>query len=243
MNNKKTLEIIKDRQQETKMIERLIKNEAFNHKESINILEAGCGRKWPFNLDGIQYTLTGVDTDKTALKIRKNTLCDLHEIIKGDLCTVDMASDKYDVIYCSYVLEHIKRADVVMNNFIKWVKPNGLIIIKVPNPYSVQGYITRITPHWFHVFYHRFVLGNKEAGKPGYGPYPTCYHPVISRKGISNYCNNNGVTLISEYGEEFVKPGKGIIKVLLCLFKKMINGISMGRLGDKNTNLLYIIRK
>ncbi len=73
-------------------------------------------------------------------------MSDFRESIEGDL-----GVDRFDVIYCSYVLEHIENADVVLNRFVKWIKPNGIIIIKVLDPDSVHGYITRITPHWFHL--------------------------------------------------------------------------------------------
>ena len=209
----------------------------------MHILEAGCGRKWPFQLEGINYILTGVDMDKAALDIRKNVLSDLHESIEGDLCLLDLGEDRFDVIYCSYVLEHIEKADVVLNNFVKWIKPNGIIIIKVPDPDSVHGYITRITPHWFHVFFYRFVQKKKNAGKPGYPPYPTYYNPVISRKGMRLFCNNTNVVLDAEYGGGFFRPGKGALKPLIQIFKKFINIISIGVLSSKHSSLIYILSK
>jgi len=244
MYEERYLELIEDRRQEHEIIERLIRKKASN-SEPIHILEAGCGRKWPIRLEGIQYILTGVDTDKDALEIRKNTVADLHETIEGDLCSVDLGADRFDVIYCSFVLEHIKRADFVMKNFVKWAKPDGIIIIKVPDPRSVQGYITRITPHWFHVFYVRFILGNKNAGKPGYWPYPTYYHPIVSRSGIRCFCNDGGnnIVLHAEYGDGYHRPGQGYTKTLIHMFKKVINMISIGILSDKHTNLLFILRK
>ena len=244
MNKERHLEIIEDRKQAIEMIESLIRKED-SHNEPVRILEAGCGRRWPFKMEGIQHILTGVDMDKAALEIRKNTLGDLHETVEGDLCSVDLGANRYDVIYCSFVLEHVKRADVVMKNFVKWIKPNGIIIIKIPDPYSVQGYITRITPYWFHVFYYRFILGNKNAGKPGYGPYSTYYHSIVSRRGMRDFCNDrsNCVVLAAEYGDEYFRPGRGAMKTLLHIFKRVINIISIGALSSKHTNLLYIIRK
>ena len=244
MSEKRYLKLIEDRTQEHELIEGLIKEKA-SKGEPIQILEAGCGRSWPFKLEGIQYVLTGVDMDKDALEMRKNTLSDLHEAIEGDLCSVDLEEDKYDVIYCSYVLEHVERADLVMKNFAKWAKPNGLIIIRIPDPYSVQGFITRITPHWFHVFYYRFILERKNAGKPGYGPYPTYYNPIVSRSGIRNFCNNNGnnIVLDSEYGDAYVRPREGLKLKLIHIIKRVLNTISFGFLSDKHTNLIYILRK
>ncbi|MEE9363143.1 MAG: class I SAM-dependent methyltransferase [Cellulophaga sp.] len=243
MFKEKKLELIEDRQQMNKIIEDFIRKKS-SKKETMHILEAGCGRKWPFQLEGIDYVLTGVDMDKKALDIRKNILSDLHESIEGDLCSLDLGVDRFDVIYCSYVLEHIEKANVVLNNFVTWLKPNGIIIIKVPDPDSVHGYITRITPHWFHVFFYRFVLGNKNAGKPGYPPYPTYYNSVISRKGMSLFCNENtNIALEAEYGGGFFNPGKGALKLLIHTIKKVINIISIGVLSSKHSSLIYILSK
>ena len=244
MYDEKYLELIEEQIQEHEIIERFIRKMVSND-EPLQILEAGCGKRWPFKLEGIQHTLTGIDIDKDALEIRKNSVADLHETIEGDLYSVELEADSYDVIYCSFVLEHIKKADLVIENFVKWAKPNGIIIIKIPDPFSVQGYITRISPHWFHVFYYRFILGKKNTGKPGYGPYPTYYNPIVSRSGIHNFCNDvrNNITLEVEYGDGYFRPGRGFWKTLICIFKKGITIISFGVLTDKHTNLLYILRK
>lgn len=244
LNKERYFELIEDSKQEHEIIERLIRKKASN-SEPIHILEAGCGRRWPFRLEGIQYNLTCVDMDKDALEVRENTLSDLHETIEGDLCSIDLGADRYDVIYSSFVLEHIKRADLVMKNFVRWAKPNGIIIIKVPDANSVGGYITRITPHWFHIFYYRFILGNKDAGTPGYGPYPTYYHSIISRSGMRDFCNdrNNNIVLDVEYRSGFFRPGRGAMKILIHIIERVINIISLGSLSIKHSRLLYILRK
>jgi len=143
------------------------------------------------------------------------------------------------------VLEHIKRADIVVENFVKWAKPDGIIIIRIPDPHSVKGYITRVSPHWFHVFYYRFILGRKNAGKPGYPPYPTFYHPIVSRSGMRRFCNDGGnnIVLDGEYGDAYHWEGRDSLKTLIHMFKKVINIISIGFLSDKHTNLLFILRK
>ena len=91
------------------MLERYIKDNAAKNG-ALNILEAGCGQTWGLNLEGIKYHLTGVDVDRAALEIRKYKTKDLDEIIEGDLCTVKLPDNHYDVIYNSYVLEHISGA-------------------------------------------------------------------------------------------------------------------------------------
>jgi len=237
------MELMEDRSQIYDVIERLIIEKASTN-DTIQILEAGCGSSWPFKLEGIQYSLTGVDIDKSALELRKRNFGDLNEIIEGDLCSVDLGVAKYDVIYCSFVLEHIEKADLVMQNFVKWAKPNALIFINVPDPHTVEGFVTRITPHWFHIWFYRVVLANKNAGNPGYGPYPTYYHPIISSRGMREFCcdETNAFVLEAEYGNLYVRQGRRATKLLIQIVMKVINLLSFGSLSDGHTNLFYILR-
>jgi hypothetical protein len=89
------------------------------------------------------------------------------------------------------------------------------------------------------------LKGEENAGKPGYGPYPTYYHPIVSRIGMRDLCNDesNRIEIVEEYGDGFVNPGRGGVKTILRVLKKIINIISLGKLSDKHTNLLFIIRK
>jgi SAM-dependent methyltransferase len=207
----------------------------------LQILEAGCGQSWELRLEGVHYFLTGVDLDQAALEIRKNILNDLDEIIQGDLRSVDLGDRKYDVIYNSYVLEHIQDAGAVLRRFLGWLKPNGLIIIRIPDPQSVQGFVTRISPHWLHVFYYRHILGKAAAGTPGHAPYQTFYDPVVSRSGIHEFCRANGLTIRAEVGNAYWRPGRGVLKPAIVLFKRLVSYLSLGALTWEYVDLLYVL--
>ena len=196
------IEMLESPSHELEVIEAYIIRDSVD-KSTIRILEAGCGRGWPLKLHGIKYILDGVDIDKNALEIRKNKLKDLDNAILGDLRSVSLKANGYDVIYSSYVLEHIQNAKEVLINFHKWLKPGGLLILKIPDRNSVFGYITRITPLWIHIAYKKYIRGNKNAGKPGFGPYPTFHESVISREGIHKYCLSFQFIIKGEYGHSF----------------------------------------
>jgi 2-polyprenyl-3-methyl-5-hydroxy-6-metoxy-1,4-benzoquinol methylase len=91
----------------------------------IRILEAGCGQRWLVKLDGVKYHLTGVDLDQHALALRQQIQKDLHETIVGDLRTVDLGSGRFDVVFSSFVLEHIPGAEKVLGSFVRWLRPEG----------------------------------------------------------------------------------------------------------------------
>jgi SAM-dependent methyltransferase len=208
----------------------------------IQILEAGCGQKWDLNLAGTPYVLTGVDVDKAALDLRMNVAKDLDESIVGDLRTVQLADGAYDVIYCSYVLEHVPGAEGVLRNFVRWLKPSGILAIQIPDPFSVKGFVTRVTPHWFHIFFYRQVMGFKDAGKPGHAPYPTYYDAVVSRRGMREFCKRHGLTIKAEFGCGGRSHGRGVTRLSVATIQWMINIFSFGALSARHDDLIFIIQ-
>jgi SAM-dependent methyltransferase len=200
----------------------------------VNILEAGCGRRWYFDLQGAQYKLTGLDLDIVALESRKSDEKDLHEAIVGDLRDAALPPNTYDVIYNSYVLEHIEGAQQVLNNFRKWLKPNGLLIVYIPDRASAYSFLSMHTPHWIHVLFYRYLLRRRDAGKPGCAPYPTYYDAVVSREGMREYARNNQLNILEEWG--YFKP-RGLASLLITCASLL----SLGRLSASHCDLLFIL--
>jgi SAM-dependent methyltransferase len=201
--------------------------------QPLQILEAGCGRYWPLRLS-VPYTLTGLDMDPDALAARS----DLRHAVVGDLRFAEFPPQSFDVIYCSFVLEHVSGAQQVLERFERWLKPKGVLIIKVPDHSSAFGFVTRMTPLWFHVAYYRYVIGYKEAGTPGHGPYRTYYDEVISQSGLRRFCDERGL--------------RGLRVYRLCSYVRhrvvvaaafVISMLSAGRLAWRHNYLLYIIRR
>lgn len=236
------LTVITDRNEEIALVERSIRDVATTDRP-LRILEAGCGQKWGLNLHDLNYVLTGVDLDPAALRMRMEVQKDLHEGIVGDLRSVQLPEGGYDVIYSYYVLEHIADVRAVLLNFTRWLRAGGIAIVKFPDPFSVYGFVARTTPHWFHVFYYRYVLGSKEAGKPGYAPYPVHYDLAISRAGIREFCTNNGVSLIVERGDGVWQRPTRLMQKLAQLFNRIMGPLSFGALSSRHSDLLFILRK
>ena len=174
---------LNDRAKKRNFIRVYIKQKAHTAGKSA-ILEAGCGRHWPIALHEVQCTLTGIDINNDALEMRKTQQNDLHETILSDLRFVDIKENTYDVIYSSFVLEHIEGAGLALKNFLKWLKAGRLLILLFPDRDSVYGFVTRMTPFQFHIFYYKFIRRKRTVGRSGFGPFPTFYDNVISRKAI-----------------------------------------------------------
>lgn len=212
-------------------------------RSPLAILEAGCGRRWALDLGGLDYLLTGVDLDHKALDHRINQVKDLHHGIVADLRAVELEPGGYDVIFSSFVLEHVQGAVAVLDRFSDWLKPNGLMILRIPDRDSVYGLLTRLTPFWVHVAYKKYIVGYVDAGQPGHGPYPTFHDRVLSRPGILAYCRAHALIIKTERGHGFYIQGGGTIKRLTRLLARMLSALSFGRLAWRHSNLTYVIEK
>jgi SAM-dependent methyltransferase len=209
----------------------------------LSILEAGCGQRWAIDLRGTEYTLTGVDLDPVALDLRKTERRDLDVAIVGDICSVELPTESFDVVFSSFVLEHVERADVALENFVRWLKPGGLLILHLPEREAVRGFLARILPHGVHVFFYRHVLGVKTAGQPGYAPYPTYYHPVIGRDRLCRFLGDMGVRCLGSYGDAFRRDGVGVMRPMVRLVVMVTAMLSFGRLTADYSDVLYISEK
>ena len=211
----------------------------------LEILEAGCGRRWQIDLgEGVAYRLTGVDTNEAALRARTQEVGDIDVAVLGDLCTVALQPECYDVIWCSYVLEHINDVECVLHNFIRWLRPGGVMVLTVPNRDSVYGFVTRKTPFWFHVLYKKHMKRHPNAGKPGFDPFPTYYDKVLSRKGMRAFCKNNGLIMKAEYGWAGALPRRlGAFRIPVYLACRTLSILSLGRLTNSPAGLAYVIQK
>jgi SAM-dependent methyltransferase len=236
------LSVITDRREEIALIEQCIRSRAVAG-HPLEILEAGCGRRWEVKLDGVEYVLTGIDMDAEALRLRREVQKDLDEAIVGDLRTVALPDARFDVIYCYYVLEHVLDAHIVLENFTRWLRPGGIAIVKIPDPHSVHGFFTRMTPHWFHVFFYRHVLGRVTAGKPGYPPYPVHYDREVSRAGIREYCDSKRVSLLVERGDGSTEKARRLAHRAVQIYRKVMGPLSLGTLSNRHSDLLYVIAK
>lgn len=225
-------------EEEFELLERRIKAH-YDGASPLSVLEAGCGRRWPLKLDGVRYCLTGVDLDEKALRSRR----DLDEAIVGDLRSIDLGDRQSDVIYNSFVLEHVQNAERVLENFARWLKPDGLLIIKLPDRDTAFGFVTKITPFWFHVAYHKYVLRRWNAVRPGFGPYPTYYDRVVSRGGLSAFCSAHQLRVNDEYGSCDYCSEKTAGTRLALIAAVLVSLLSMGRLPWRHNNLTYALTK
>jgi SAM-dependent methyltransferase len=170
-------------------------------RRPLAIYEAGGGSTsfLPFDVTE-RANITVVDID--AEQIRNNDYA--QRKILGDIQTYRFAPDSFDLVICYNVIEHVPDVEATLEGFFEAVKPGGLILIGAPNPQSLSGIVTKYSPHWFHVWFYRHIRGDRNAGKPGYAPFPTVFHPLVTLARLESFAEAHGLEMV--YRRTFESP-------------------------------------
>ena len=204
----------------------------------VRIYEAGGGSISCIPISSFDHpSVTVVDVDEEQL--RNNSYADVR--ISGDIQTYSFSANSFDLVSCCNVIEHLDRPDQAIQRFYTALGCGGLLFIAAPNPSSLSGIVTRYTPHWFHVWVSRVIYGNKNAGKPGYHPFPTVFHMIVSPERLVDFCLKLGFKpiyfkLYRGVAYSSILETKPIFGSLLYLATGVLNAIMLGRsdlrLGD-----------
>ncbi len=227
---------------DTELFERRIREYAASHSGTIRILEAGCGRRWNLDITGVSFHVTGIDLNADAIRMRLAELGDLNAAIIGDLRATSLPPRFYDVVFSSFVLEHIAGAEQVLDRLIPAIRPGGLMLLRIPDRDSVYGFVTRHAPYWLRVQYKRRIKGAKQAGTAGRGPFPPVYDRVVSWRGMTAYCREHGLEILDAYSSNFYLDSLGRLAGLADRGLRSIARCSRGRLAADHNNIALVIR-
>lgn len=102
------------------------------------VLDAGCGDGINMSVienlleqRGISADLAG--TDYNNLRLKRAFDSGSYPVLEADLRSLPFPSQSFDIVLCSHVLEHIEEDRCALGELSRIVKPEGLVIIAVPN--------------------------------------------------------------------------------------------------------------
>lgn len=193
------------------------------------VLDAGCGYELPVDFPSNVH-LVGIDTSAEALAKNEN----VDDAIVGDLETYDLGVGTYDAVICWTVLEHLKRPEAALQNFARALRAGGLLIIGVPNIWSIKGLVTKATPHRFHVWAYRHLFGDSDAGKPGSGPYPTHLKLAISPGRLTQLARANKLEVV--YARRYGSPPDELPAAVLKVWNGIAAVVRFALLGKVDPN-------
>lgn len=210
----------------------------------VAVLEAGGGSHTQLDLAALDLaSITTVDISPEQLE--RNTYAD-HKIL-GDLQAFAPAR-AWDLVVVYNVLEHIPRADLAVENLVAACADDGLIVVGGPSAHAFSGFVTRMTPHWFHVFVHRFALGSPDAGKPGHAPFPTFFHPASQPGRLAAMLEARGFDcdfLAFYEGEVYrqMRAHRPIVGLPLLALTGLVNAVTPKRYNARHGDFCAIFRK
>ncbi len=98
-----------------------------------NLLDVGCGTgEFLLNCKNNGWNVVGVEPNQNAKSLAetKLTVCSISKIYTN---LSDINSEKFDVITLWHVLEHVPNLEAYILNLKHLLKPNGILVIAVPN--------------------------------------------------------------------------------------------------------------
>jgi len=165
----------------------------YSDQQLVKVLEAGCGSASRLRLPR-RVHLTGIDISQQQLE--RNTLLDAR--ILGDLQTYQFEPNSFDLVVCWDVLEHLASPELAVEKLLRSAPIGGILVFKLPNVCSLKGLFTKYTPHWFHVWYYKTMLGWKDAGTRDIGPFRTFLRFSISPRRLVRRASKLGAIVALE---------------------------------------------
>lgn len=156
----------------------------------MRVLDAGCGGAVRIRLPE-QAEITGIDISPESAA--RNSA--IPHIIIGDVQTYPLPRDAFDMVVCWELLEHVEEPRAALTRFVETVRQDGLIVLAIPNPFSLKGLITKASPHGLHVWILRNILKQKNAGRPGFAPFPTHLSPDIAPPALERFFQAHGMRI------------------------------------------------
>lgn len=139
MNNSWNLEKLKKQAIGNQNFDEYVLNESEILKyEDLKVLDVGCSNGFKTKMlfdkyDNITH-ITGIDIDNNAINEATDIFRE-NKKYKFELKSIDELdyNSKYDIIYLSYVLQHLEEPQKVLKKLRNLLTDRGIIIIKVPD--------------------------------------------------------------------------------------------------------------
>lgn len=212
-------------------------------RDCIKVLEAGCGSNSHVELGPNTYVV-GIDISEKQLQ--RNPL--LHEKILGDLQAYKLPASYFDIILCWDVMEHLPHPEKALANFARSIREDGIIVLAMPNLFSVKGLITKLAPYKLHVLAWRYLYGNKDAGKEDNGPFPTFLRYSISPSVMKQRARRHGLAV--EYMSLYESPMHRQLREKYRLtgtpwrlVRRAVKALTLGKVDPGQTDYIIVLKR
>ena len=158
-------------------------------RRGLRVLDAGCGfATTSARIQQLGNEVTGIEESAVACEVASKRLA---HVVQADLQQADLGDAQFDVLIFADVLEHVPWPVGVLKKYLRWLAPNGSVIVSLPNvglwsvrfahlfgnwQYEETGVLDRTHLRFFTRKSARWLLG-----ECGLTPITTTYNPGIVR--------------------------------------------------------------
>jgi 2-polyprenyl-3-methyl-5-hydroxy-6-metoxy-1,4-benzoquinol methylase len=194
-----------------------------------NLLDIGCGTGEFLNVfKEAKWSTVGIEPDEQT---RKNASQKYSLNIYPEAYLQELKNESFEIITMWHVLEHVPLLNERIEDLKKLIKPNGIIIIAVPNSNSLDAEIYKehwaaydVPRHLYHFTPQTLELIFKKHGLKLFNTLPMLFDSFY-------------VSMLSEK----IKTGKtNLICSMWNGFRSNINAIKTGK---KYSSQIYLFRK
>ena len=153
----------------------------------------------------------------------------------------------FDLVVCNYVLEHVSDVRGAIRCFVRSLQSTGVVLIAVPRKHGLQGFVTRLTPHAFHVLYYRWT-GRLNAGKPGFAPFETLFSPGVAGYELRRILEQEGCNIVAAAEhvgtqDRILKNSHPIVHAAYVAFCMMLRALTLGIYDGRHSDFWIIAQK
>ncbi|MBX7257525.1 MAG: methyltransferase domain-containing protein [Candidatus Hydrogenedentes bacterium] len=131
------------------------------------LLDAGCSRGDP-DIPSLERAGHAVGCDVDMAGLRANVL--VRDRVFAPLDALPFVSGAFDAILCKFVIEHLANPLAVFREFMRVLRPGGIVAVLTPNRYSPFAVMSGLIPHPVKAAFKGFLFGGHDEDT-----FPTYY--------------------------------------------------------------------
>lgn len=210
------------------------------HFHGTDVLDVGCGKVLAVDL-GPAVRVVGMDVSPEAMADNHN----VDEAFVGDVQRDPLPTGAFDAVLCWDVLEHLDDPAAALVNMTTALRPGGLLVLGTPHLWSLKALVTKLTPHAFHVWVYKRLLGYPEADRPDRAPFPAPLRVVLEPARLTRLLASEGLEPVhqrlygSDVGGRLPRPAAKALATVMATTR----ALTRGRVDPELSEALHLFRK